>query len=320
MSKDLILAVETGGTKLQLVAGDKTGKIYFKKRVPVPLESGAQGTLDCIVNSVPEFLEKAAEIEGKIQRMGIGFGGAVNSKTQRVFASVQIPGWKDFPLSEYMEEKTGLPTRIYNDSNAAAWGEYVLGSGKNQAETFFYTNIGSGVGGGIVINGALYDGMGYGAGEFGQTYVADPWENKPFPGERVENLCSGWAIQERLRKMDIPQNSLLWQLCSRRQAEITSKMFGEAVLKEDEFAVNFLDTVAHTFSLGLANVIDLISPEIIAVGGGVSLIGEPLISRLNTYTAQYIHYNNRGKYKIVQSELGEMTVPVGTLLLTGQSE
>lgn len=114
--------------------------------------------------------------------------------------SAQIDGWGNFPVADYFKEKTGLSAYLFNDSNAAAWGEYCRGAGRG-SQIFFYTNIGSGIGGGIILNGKLFDGQGYGAAEFGQSYLYDPWYkgDSRYPVNHIERICSGWSIEQRLR-------------------------------------------------------------------------------------------------------------------------
>lgn len=319
--KRYILAIETGGTKIQLAIGTAEGEILYNYRTKVKREEGFYGILEVVTNALPLLMKKAEEFGGTISKIGIGFGGPVDSKSGVAIWSAQIDGWGDFPVKEFFEEKTKIPTYLFNDSTAAAWGEYCKGSGRG-SNIFFYTNIGSGVGGGIIINGKIFDGQGYGAAEFGQSYLCNPFykgETK-FSAIQVERVCSGWAIEKRMRTDDIPENSILWELCHHKQETIDCLMWAKGVEKEDHYAMKILDETAELFAIALSNVLCFYSPEVIAVGGGVSLIGEPLISRLNDYVKKYAYRNTAGRYKIVKSSLDEAIVLVGTLLLTGAEE
>ncbi|MDO4274227.1 MAG: ROK family protein [Eubacteriales bacterium] len=310
-----ILAVETGGTKLQMALGTAEGEIHFNYRTIIYPENGCQGILEDVIKAFPVLEEEAEKRDGKITKIGIGFGGPVDSNKGVVIASVQVPGWNGFSVMDFFKERVGIPAYIYNDSNAAAWGEYCRGTGRG-TKNFFYTNLGSGVGGGLIIDGKLYDGQGYGAAEMGQTWLCDFGHGKGRP-EKIENMCSGWAIEKKLRRAKIPADSILWKLCKGRQGELNCAMLGQAVKAGDYYANDFLDHIAQIFSVALSNIISLFSPECIAVGGGVSLIGEPLIERLRKYTDPFVFISSRNRYHIEKSRLDESIVLVGTLLLTG---
>lgn len=316
--KQYILAIETGGTKIQMVLGNAKGEIFHRYRTAVEREKGFRGILDKLLEEMPTLKKWAKEMGGSITRIGIGFGGPVDTKKGRALWSAQIDGWKDFPVSEFFEKQTGIHTWVFNDSNAAAWGEYCRGEG-NGSDIFFYTNIGSGVGGGLVIDGKLYDGQGCGAAEFGQTYLYDPHRESDgrYPVIQIEKVCSGWGIEKQLRTADIPADSLLWGYCGGDQEKVDCHMWSKGVEKGDAYCLSVLDGVAEYFAIALCNMFCFYSPQVVAIGGGVSLIGEPLISRINAYVEKYIYINNSGRYRIVRSRLGEDVVLVGTLLLTG---
>ena len=316
--KRYILAIETGGTKIQMALGTKNGEILYNYRMKVNREKGFSGILDAVVAELPVLAEKAKELDGKIERIGIGFGGPVDTKKGVAIWSAQIDGWGDFPVKEFFEKKTGISTGLFNDSNAAAWGEYCKGTGQN-SNIFFYTNMGSGVGGGIVIDGKLFDGQGYGAAELGQSYLYNPYgrSQSRFPVIQLERICSGWGIEQRLREGKIPDDSLLWELCGGKQETVDCFMWAKAIQEYDPYSLEVLDETAELFGIALSNVICFYSPEVIAVGGGVSLIGQPLIERLRYYTNKYVYKNSEGKYKIVKSSLDETIVLVGVLLLAG---
>ena len=223
---------------------------------------------------------------------------------------MQISGWSDFPLKTYLEEKTGLPVRVYNDTDAATWGEYRLGAGRG-TRNFFYTNIGSGVGGGAVLNGQLYLAQGRGSMEFGQSYTVGAADT----AERVEALCSGWAVEHCLRQAKIPPASVL---SAKQQEILTCQDWAEAIRSEDAYACALLDRHAYRFSVGLSNVIALLDPEVLVIGGGVALLGEPLLSRLRTQTERLVYGIYRGSYRIETAKLQEDAVPLGVLRLLAE--
>ncbi len=315
---DLILGVEIGGTKLQLALGTPSGEILVTHQGRVEKDQGGEGIRAWLKREIPAFIRGKAPQFGRVAAIGCGFGGPMDSKTGRVMRSIQIGGWQDFPIRVWFEETFELPATVDNDSNAAAWGEYKRGFGRG-SQHFFYTNIGSGVGGGFVFNGELFDGQGYGAGEMGHTYVADWTSQIPGAVEKVENLCSGWAIEGRLRTPGyIPAESSLYHKFGTNPAAVTTRDLGEAAQAGDEFASAEIDRIARSFGCALSNVLCLTGVERIAIGGGVAKLGEVLIGPIREAVHEFEFVSNVGHYEISPCELGDEIVLVGAILRAGE--
>lgn len=311
----IVLGIEIGGTKLQAVIGRTDGEFLYIKRGSVDPGKGAHGVLEWMKKSVPEVLLKAKELGEQISCIGIGFGGPVDEKNGRVIKSVQVKGCDNFELKKWCEEKFHLPTFVYNDSSAACWGEYCFGSGRN-TDNFFYTNVGSGIGGGIVIHGKLYNGQGYGAGELGQTYIPDGTVENVGKEEKLENLCSGWAIEKRLRNSEeVTFSNTLMQLCGGKKENLDCRMLGVAVKDNDPIAIKLLDNITNSIGIAISNVISLFGPECVAIGGGVSLIGDEFIDRVRKSVEQHEFISSHGHYKVCRCELDEKIVPAGAIKL-----
>ncbi len=305
-----ILGVEIGGTKLQLALGTPAGEILETHRGNAPAQEGAQGILRWFEREIPPFLASA----GPVHAIGVGFGGPVESASGRALQSFQVAGWQDIPLRHWFEEHYNLPTTVANDTNAAGWAEFRLGAGRG-TQHFFYTNIGSGIGGALIIDGKLHDGQGFGAGEMGHTHVPDWTAPQPGASQKLENLCSGWSIEQRLRQPGyIPKDSAL--LAS---GEPTANALGQAAQAGDPFARKELRRVARSLGIAIANVITLCHPERVALGGGVSLMGEILLEPLRQEVATHVFDAYRGHYEIVPCALGESVVTAGALLLAARS-
>ena len=313
-----IIGVEIGGTKLQLAVGTPEGDILAVHQGNVKAEDGALGILAWIKANMPRVLELVAKSGSKLEAIGCGFGGPIDTANGRIFKSIHIKGWDDFPLKQWFQDEYRVPTIIANDTNAAAWGEYCLGSGRGTRH-FFYSNIGTGIGGGIIINGSLYDGQGFGAGEFGQTYVPDWTVSASGAEERLENLCSGLSIEKRLRgAQNIPASSLLLEYCKGNQNLIDCRMLHKAALAGDAYALKEINQVGTTIGIALSNVLCLISPERIALGGGVSNMGEILLEPVRKSARVHDFVSSVGRYEIVPCELKESIVLVGSILLARQ--
>lgn len=306
------IGIEIGGTKLQAALGGDDGGIISLRRGRAPAEGGAPAILAWVEGAVRELLEESAA-NGAPEAIGIGFGGPVESASGRVLTSHQVAGWEDFGLRHWAESAFSLPCQVANDANAAAWAEYRLGAGVG-ARHFAYMNIGSGIGGGLVLDGRLQDGQGRGAGEIGHTYVPD-WRGAPGGAAKLEALCSGWAWEARLRAQTVAADTPLHRLCGGDPGAITCAMLGEAAAAGDDAARAEIQRTGASVGIALANLIALTHPERIAIGGGVAHLGAPLFEAIRAEVEARIFGPYRGRCAIVPCALGEEVVVSGALLL-----
>lgn len=316
MKDELLVGIEIGGTKLQVVLGRGDGAIVSSRRGSVASERGVSGILEWIERETQALI---AESGAGPAAIGVGFGGPVESATGTVLVSHQIPGWEGFAMRPWFEERFSVPAVIANDANAAGWAEYCIGAGKG-TRNFCYMNIGSGIGGALVIDGRLHDGQGRGASEIGHTYVPDWTAAEPGREDKLELLCSGWSIERRLRaRRDYQADSPLMRVCGGKPETITCAMLAEAARAGDVEAIAELDRVGHAAGIALSNVITLVHPERAAMGGGVSLMGDVLLDPIRRHVAERVFGPFRGRYEIVPCALGESVVLVGALLLAAAS-
>ena len=312
--RELFVGVEIGATKCQASLGTAEGELLHTLRLEVVLEEGAQGILAWMRQNVAALISAGRDGGGSVRSIAVGFGGIIESATGRILTSVQVKGWKDCMLRDWYQEAFGLPTSILNDTVAGGYGEYMRGSGKG-TRVFFYTNIGSGIGGCLIIDGLCYDGLGYGAAYFGHTYLPDWTAGTPGARRKVEDLCSGWAIERRLRSPGyVPAGSLLLGMCGGRRETLRCAMLGEAARQGDAFALAEIERTADSLATGLSNVITLFSPECVAIGGGVANMGDVLLDPVRRMAAERVFISAEGRYRITQCALGDQAVPVGSVL------
>jgi len=310
-----VIGVEVGGTKLQVALGTRQGKIVRLRTERACPEAGAQGIRAQIESLVRRLLEEAGR--NGPEAIGVGFGGPVDSAAGTVLVSHQVEGWSDFPLRQWFEDHFGLPCLVENDSNAAGWAEYRCGAGRG-ARNMIYMNIGSGIGGAIIIGGTLYNGQGRGAGEIGHTYVPNLWSTSKdeASADKLENLCSGWAIERRLRAIgQIPEGSPLAELTGGQIERITGPILAEAAARGDRLVLETLNCAAQMLGVAIANVVTLFHPERFVVGGGFAQMGEPLFERLRWAVEGHVFAPFRGRYEILPAQLEQNVVLVGALLL-----
>ena len=320
MMENLYIGIEIGATKQQAALGTADGRLLHTITGKIPLPRGAQDVLDWLSAKVPELLRMEERFGGRVRSLAAGFGGEIESSTGRTLNSVQVPGWEDFPLRGWLEETFSMPAEVLNDTVAGGFSELYLGRGK-EAGNVFYTNIGSGIGGAFFIDRVYYDGVGYGAAYFGNTYIPD-WQS-PEPGAmtRVEEICSGLGIERRLRRPGyVPAGSRIMEMCGGDPAAISCRMMEDAARAGDSFALEEVDRIAKSYSIGLSNVLTLMSPELVIVGGGVAKMGGLLLDRVREYTDRIAFISCRGHYTIEQSVMMDDAVIAGAVYCAGHPE
>lgn len=299
------VGIEIGGTKLQIATGDPhTGKIDQIYRYRVDKALGAGGILAQIEKTLLALPYPPV-------RIGIGFGGPVNRTTGVIAASHQIGGWSGFDLLQWFKHRFEVPVFMDNDANVAALGEARFGAGKAYKKVFYIT-LGSGVGGGLVSNGALYHGNAPGEAEVGLVQLDRQ-------GHTLESFCSGWALDAKIREIlpSLPSDSKLKQLVGNQQSG-EAQFVLPALIQGDRHAAELLSEYADTLAWGLSHVVHLFNPQIIVLGGGVSLIGEALRSRVQENLPKYLANAFRPGPLLALAELKEETVLVGALCLLNQ--
>jgi glucokinase len=296
------LVIEIGGTKLQFVLGDPTGSILQRWRLPVDKAKSGAGIRHQIEATLPGILA-SADVSG----IGVGFGGPVDWKTGRICRSHQIEGWSDFELGQWLQSLSQLTVRVDNDANTAALGETLHGAGRD-FNPVFYVTLGSGVGGGLTSDGEIYHGAKPGESEIGHVRL-DRF------GTTVESRCSGWAVDARIREFIAanPQ-SLLARLAGEVHGG-EARFLAAALEQGDEPARRILREAAEDLAFALSHVVHLFHPEVIVIGGGLSLIGEPLQAAVASAMQRFVMDAFSPGPIIVLAALGEDAVPVGALAL-----
>jgi glucokinase len=324
---DCYIGVEIGASKVQAALGYGDGSLISVSRHRVVLEDGARGILNWLSGEIPRMIagRPAAAI-------GVGFGGILESSTGVSLVSVQVDGWKDFPVKDWFEKTFGLPVVVLNDTVAGGCGEYLCS--KEKPEVFFYTNIGSGIGGCLLLKGRYFDGSGYGGAYFGHTYVPD-WTGKGGAYTKVETMCSGFGIERRLNSPGyVPESSLLYKLgeeggalCPKASGSkeprlpsanqpgrrYSCAMLGEAARKHDAFALEEIERTADSYALGLSNVITLFGAETVVIGGGVAKLGDVLFDPIRRRTEKYVFISAANRYTIRPSVLMDDAVLTGSI-------
>jgi glucokinase len=296
-SSPLALGVEIGGTKLQAAVGSRDGPLRSLARFRVDPAQGANGIREALPALVDQALSQAGSRAEALSGIGVGFGGPVDSARGQILVSHQIEGWSGFRLGEWFEARWHRPVVLQNDAKTAAFAEALRGAGKG-FHRIFYITIGSGIGGGLVVGGVIDQGQGLGAGEIGHTWVPDPRTGTP---QKLELVSSGWSIGRRGGE--------------RLGKELSAVEVYELAQKGPGPAREVLEEAAEALAIGISNMVALLHPERVILGGGVSLMGplfwEPLRSKIRRFEFGPF----AGRYEIVPAALGEEVVVNGAVLL-----
>jgi glucokinase len=310
------LGIEIGGTKLQLGVGPGEGTLAGLWRGTVDVTAGAEGIRRQITAAVPDLLAQSGLERAAIAGVGIGFGGPVDDAARTVVKSHQIPGWDGFPLAGWVTEMLGWPAVLGNDADVAGLAEALFGAGRGLSPIFYIT-LGSGIGGGFLVNGEIYRGCGRGAAEIGhlRVAVAGPSGVHYCP---LEEVASGWAIQQQARALLAQsggRGALLRQVDGEVQ-RLTAWHVGQSAQAGDPFARDVLDRAWTCLAEGICQVVALLCPRRIVIGGGVSLMGERvLFDPLRQLVAERVFRPFAGCFDIVPAALGEEVVVHGALAL-----
>ena len=315
------LGIEIGGTKLQLGVGPGDGTLAGLWRGTVDVAAGPEGIRRQIVAAVPELLARSAVDRSQLRGVGIGFGGPVDDARHTIIKSHQIEGWDNFPLAGWITDLLGLPAVLGNDSDVAGLAEALFGAGKGLSP-IFYMNIGSGIGGALIIEGEIYRGCGRGAAEVGHLslFVGHLGQGGfSYDWQPVESVASGWGIEHHARVgagLDPSQSSLLVRLAGGDVDRIKVQHLAEAIRQGDTFSQMSLEMPLFHLAGAICQVIVLLCPRRIVIGGGVSLVGEKILFEpLRKLVAERVFKPFADCYDIVPAALGEEVVVHGALAL-----
>jgi glucokinase len=273
-----ILGVDIGGTKVAVGLIDYDGKILTQGRNPMVASGTAEAAFQAVTDAIDSL---ASSTPGKIQSIGICAPGPLDPKTGVVLNPPNLPCWRNFPLAEKIVSKYRVPVKVDNDANAAALAETRWGAARGY-HYVFYATIGTGIGSGIVLDGRIYHGNTGSAGEGGHVSIdyRGPVCNC---GKRgcIEILASGKAIGVRARaKLATNSNSAILELAHGNLAAVTSELVGQAFATGDPLAREILLETVEVLTPWLGNIVDLLDPDVLVMGGGVAAMLKPFFDEI----------------------------------------
>lgn len=311
------IGIDLGGTNMAFGLVRSDGSILAKKSIPTLAQDGVEQLLARMAEGARTLAAEADIPWEEIASVGIGSPGAVEHAVGRVRSACNL-GFQHLMLADAMSARLGKPTHVENDANCAAFAEAVIGAGKG-CESCIMLTLGTGIGGGIVLDGKLYRGFNDFGGEFGHTVICHGGE--PCACGKygcLEAYASATAlIRDTKRAAEEAPNSLLWQ-CAKQEGGFTGKTAFSAAAMGDKTAQDVLERYVEMLSVGLANAIKIFQPQIIVIGGGISHAGDALLAPLNRAVMDSTYrypIEEEKKTKLALATLGNDAGIIGAALL-----
>ncbi len=263
----MYIGIDIGGTNIKGVLTDQSGRIFdFKK---ISTGKNAEEIEKGICGIVNFFGNKSSSSSKEIKAIGIGAAGSIDKEKGLIITSANIQAWKKYPLVKKIEHLTGIGTFLENDATAAVMGELWMGNGRKFSNWIMLT-LGTGIGGGAVIDGKLYTGRSGSAMEAGHTTIDYNGRQCPCGNKGcLERYASATAMVEtaRLQLKKFPKSSVNTRI---KNESLTSRLLYEEALKGDHFAKIIFSEISEYLGIGISNLISIFNPEAVILGGGLS--------------------------------------------------
>lgn len=279
-----ILGIDLGGTKVEIACARLNGEVLAQKRILTQAEDGPQRGLERILKAAEEILVQAQVAAKDLAAIGLSVPGPLDPVVGIFFNLPNLPGWEGFPIRKKLEEHFSPPIYMDNDANATALAEWKFGAGRGY-DHMIYLTMSTGIGGGLILDGRLYRGKNFNAGEVGHQVI--------LPGGppcgcgllgHLEALCSGSGIARRLREIFGQGNSVMWDMAGGDRQKLSAEILTQAVRQGDAVAQKFFQQTLEYLATGLSNLVFILNPEAIILGTMVAknpdLFLEPLRLRV----------------------------------------
>ena len=310
------IGIDLGGTNIAVgvcnEAFEIVGRATAKTRAPRPAEQIVQD----MYQTACEAVENAGLSIDQVESIGVGTPGTVDPATGVVGLAANL-GFHNTPLGKMLSNLFGKPVTVENDANAAAYGELVAGAGQGLTSMVMIT-IGTGIGGGVIIDGIIQSGFANKGGELG--HLGMMYEGEPCTCGRkgcIEAYCSATAlIRQTKQAMEQHPESVMWQLCEGELFNASGRTAFTAMKQGDPAAKVVVDQYIAYFAYAVSGIINLLQPQAVVIGGGVSKEGEILLAPMRELTyAQTFNHEPDKCTQILQAKLGNDAGIIGAAFL-----
>jgi len=311
MAAGLIAGVDLGGTKILTLVVGRDLKIAGSDLRATDAAEGLQAVLARITASV-----RVASRGRPLAAIGISTPGPCDPERGVVTSPPNLPGWSDVPLAQLVSAGMGLPAWIENDANAAAIAEHGLGAGRGSRHMVLVI-LGTGIGGGLILDGRLFRGASGAAGEIGHMQLGP---NGPRCGcgrhGCLEALASGRALRDRAAEIVAGEPGGILARIARDEGERpTAESLGQAAAAGDVSAQQAIATAGRYLGAGITNLVDVFDPEVIVIGGSLRKLGPPYLDTAREIVRAEAFPQSYRDVRIVEAELGDEAGAFGAALV-----
>ena len=310
----IAIGIDIGGMSIKGAAVDSNGRVYEKFSMPFVKGEPGEETIRKLADIVKEYIA-ANGLENKIAGIGLGSPGTLDIEHGIVNYANNL-GWENLHVTDIFHEVLPYPVRLTNDANAASLGEAKYGAGKSYNNIIMLT-LGTGVGGGIIINGKLYEGNEGKGAELGHSVIVVDGEQCTCGRKGcLETYASATAlIRETKKAMVSNRRSLMWKVCPDIDL-VSGKVPFEAAKQGDKVAINVLDNYIKYLGEGILNFCNIFRPNVVVLSGGIANAGDYLFDRVNKYIKDRNYgYKMTPEVKVVPAELGYDSGKIGAAAL-----
>jgi glucokinase len=315
------IEISGSGARQSVALADLDGQILYRIRRPLDYVPDTKTVLDMLDNMLAEVMAPERLCNRRILRVGIAVGGLVDAARGVVRTLYHAHGWDDFPLQDYFAERLDAPCIVDNNANAAALAEVRLGSGVGE-RVVLYVGLGRGIGGALIANGRIYHGVTCTAGEIGHMLVKEDGSKCSCGGSgHLEAIASARAIVSTMIGLSIeyPETeAAIKRMTGARMERLTVEQVYRLASEGDQVALRVIGQVHKYLGIALANIVHLVNPSMIILGGSVAQAGALLITPLQERVQQLCLPAAYQALHIVQGSLGAEADLVGAVTLALQ--
>jgi len=308
----LALGIDLGGTKVLTAVIDAHGGMLSRDHCVTLAARGQDAVIASLVESGRRALERANLEASDLDAAGVAAAGLCNAETGVLLTSPNLPGWQDVPLRDIIEKELGRETFLVNDANAAALAELRYGAARG-ARNCVYVTIGTGIGGGIIVDGEVYAGAGGTAGEVGHMSIDGSGSLCNCGGRGCwETLASGTALaREARRRIKEGAGASILDHAGGDADKVTATVVYEAAQAGDALARELIARTGYYVGVGLANLVNVLNPEVIVIGGGLASMGDMLLGPAFEEAKRRAFRQAYQAVRFARAELGQDSAVIG---------